>query len=151
MRNFPSKLNVEYRLSPLTKTIEGLYMHLVNTFMKGTHFICNFLRKAQDIYYWISLGIVHLNYSSCNSPLSNTDAFKKYPISSTWMPKPNGRYLQTIFRCSFGSGKYCILIQISLLVANEDPCDIKSALVQIMEWRLKWDKSLHDPNDGWYI
>ena len=43
------------------------------------------------------------------------------------------------------TGKFCILIQISLKFVSKGPIDNKTALVQVMAWRRIGDKSLPEP------
>ena len=50
-----------------------------------------------------------------------------------------------IFKCIFMNEKVCILIRISLKIVPKGPIDNKSALVQVMVWRLRGDKPLHEP------
>ena len=42
--------------------------------------------------------------------------------------------------------KFYILIQISLKFVPEGPIDNKSALVEVMAWRLTSDKALNEPS-----
>ena len=47
-----------------------------------------------------------------------------------------------IFKCIFVHENYRIAIQISLKLVPKGPIDSKSALVQVMAWRLTGDKPL---------
>ena len=53
-------------------------------------------------------------------------------------------FADDVFRCIFVNENICIWIQISLKFVPERPFDNKSALVQIMAWCRKGDKSLSE-------
>ena len=50
-----------------------------------------------------------------------------------------------IFKCIFLNTNFSILNQISLKFVREIPVDDKSALIQLMAWRLTGDKPLPEP------
>ena len=50
-----------------------------------------------------------------------------------------------IFKCIFLNTNFSILSQISLKFVSEIPVDDKSALIQVMAWRLTGDKPLPEP------
>ena len=50
-----------------------------------------------------------------------------------------------IFKCNFVNENVPILIKISLNIVPKRPIDNKSSLVQVMAWRRKGDKPLHEP------
>ena len=65
----------------------------------------------------------------------------------THLPREkNGRHFaDDIFRCIFVNEYFRILIRISLKLVSNDPIDNNPALVKIMAWRRKGDKSLSQP------
>ena len=52
---------------------------------------------------------------------------------------------EDIFKCIFLNEKDKILIQISLKLVSRGPIDNKPALVQVMVWRRRGNKTLPEP------
>ena len=108
--------------------------------------------------YWLALKFdmrVHRQQCirSILNPYSTTPIFRGLVVlrrlTSHWIGKylqHNGRHFaDDIFKCTFMNEKFCISIQISLKFVPKGSIDNKSALVQVMAWRLTGDEPLPGP------